>query len=56
MQEKIRDVLRSQQFTALREKHVGELMKDKISFRNEQAIDETLASIIQQYPMWAAAK
>ncbi len=56
VQDKIRDELRSQQFTALREKHVGELMKDAITRRNDDAISETLASIIQQYPMWNAAK
>jgi hypothetical protein len=56
VQDKIRDQLRSQQFTALREKHVGELMKDAITRRNDDAIRETLASIIEQYPMWKEAR
>jgi len=56
VQDKIRDQLRSQQFTALREKHVVALMKDAITRRNDEAINETLVSIIRQYPMWAAAK
>ena len=56
VQDKIRDQLRSQQFTALREKHDEALMKDAIVRRNIDAIQETLASIFQQYPMWAAAK
>lgn len=56
VQDKIRDQLRSAQFTALREKHVGELMKDAITRRNDDAIRETLVSIIEQYPMWRDAK
>jgi parvulin-like peptidyl-prolyl isomerase len=56
VQDRIRDELRSQQFTALREKHDGELKKEAITRRNIEAINETFASIVQQYPAWRAAK
>ena len=53
VQEKIRETLRSQQFSVLRERHISELLKDAVTQRNDQAIEDALASIIQQYPQWA---
>ncbi len=56
VQERIHAELFNSQFTALRTKNITELLKSAIVTPNLDEINQTLAAILQQYPLWQAAK
>jgi hypothetical protein len=56
VQDRIREKLRAEQLTVLRDKHVAELERNAATDRKEDAIRSALNIVMRRYGLWASAQ
>lgn len=56
LQEEIRRRLRAEQFQALHQRMMGEMMRGAIVHENREMLDVAVEMAMQRYPRWAAAR